>query len=84
MGRPSVFAEWPSDVPDAPTALVYGHHDEQPIDDEAWTTPPFHLEVDGDALGGRGTSDDKVQVLFHLLGLRAHLAVTGRAARRSP
>jgi acetylornithine deacetylase/succinyl-diaminopimelate desuccinylase-like protein len=79
-GLPAVFAEWPSDEPDAPTVLVYGHHDVQPVDDEAWTTPPFQLVADGDALRGRGTSDDKGQVLFHLLGLRAHLAATGRSA----
>ena len=31
-GLPTVFAEWPSDDPDAPTVVVYGHHDVQPVD----------------------------------------------------
>src|ERR1039457_1034744 len=28
-GAPTVFAEWPSDNPNAPTVVVYGHHDVQ-------------------------------------------------------
>jgi acetylornithine deacetylase/succinyl-diaminopimelate desuccinylase-like protein len=78
---PTVYAEWPSDDPDAPTVLVYGHHDVQPVDPiELWRTDPFDPTVDGDVLRARGASDDKGQLLFHLLGLRAHLAATGRSA----
>jgi acetylornithine deacetylase/succinyl-diaminopimelate desuccinylase-like protein len=80
-GLPAVFAEWPSGDPDAPTVLVYGHHDVQPVDPiELWHTDPFHPTVDGDLLRARGASDDKGQLLFHLLGVRAHLAATGRPA----
>jgi acetylornithine deacetylase/succinyl-diaminopimelate desuccinylase-like protein len=76
---PAVFAEWPSADPGAPTILVYGHHDVQPVDPlELWHTDPFDPTVDGDVLRARGASDDKGQLLFHLLGLRAHLAATGR------
>jgi acetylornithine deacetylase/succinyl-diaminopimelate desuccinylase-like protein len=79
-GLPSVFAEWPAEDPGAPTVLVYGHHDVQPVDPvELWTTAPFEPTLDGDVLRGRGSSDDKGQVAFHLLGLRAHLAA-GRSA----
>ena len=78
-GLPTVFAEWPSDDADAPVVLVYGHHDVQPVDPlELWHTDPFDPTVDGDVLRARGASDDKGQLLFHLLGLRAHLAATGR------
>ncbi|MDQ1465285.1 MAG: hypothetical protein QOC73_2226, partial [Actinomycetota bacterium] len=82
---PAVFAEWPSDVPGAPTVLVYGHHDVQPVDpEELWSFAPFDPRVvpgpDGDRLLGRGASDDKGQVLYHLLGLRANLAVGGRTS----
>jgi acetylornithine deacetylase/succinyl-diaminopimelate desuccinylase-like protein len=82
-GQPAVFADWPADgdPPGAPTVLVYGHHDVQPVDPEAaWTTPPFAPTLRGDELFARGASDDKGQVLFHLLGLAAHLATTGRSA----
>ncbi len=79
-GLPTVFAEWPSADRDAPTVVIYGHHDVQPVDPlELWTTDPFVPTVDGDVLRARGASDDKGQLLFHLLGLRAHLAATGRS-----
>jgi acetylornithine deacetylase/succinyl-diaminopimelate desuccinylase-like protein len=80
-GLSAVYAEWPSDDADAPTVLVYGHHDVQPVDPlESWRTDPFDPTIDGDVLRARGASDDKGQLLFHLLGLRAHLAATGRTS----
>jgi acetylornithine deacetylase/succinyl-diaminopimelate desuccinylase-like protein len=78
---PAVFAEWRSDDPDAPVVLVYAHHDVQPVDPlELWHTDPFEPTIDGDLLRARGASDDKGQLLFHLLGLQAHLAATGRTS----
>ncbi|MEO8889883.1 MAG: M20/M25/M40 family metallo-hydrolase [Jatrophihabitantaceae bacterium] len=78
-GLPTVYAEWPSDDSDAPVVVVYGHHDVQPVDPiELWYTDPFDPTIEGDVLRARGASDDKGQLLFHLLGLRAHLAATGR------
>lgn len=80
-GLPAVFAEWPAADPDAPTVLVYGHHDVQPVDPvEAWETEPFTPTLRGTSLYARGASDDKGQVLFHALGVRAALAVSGADA----
>ncbi|MFJ9518223.1 dipeptidase [Kitasatospora sp. NPDC101801] len=80
-GLPAVFAEWPSGDPAAPTALVYGHHDVQPAaKEDGWATEPFEPTVVGRRLYARGAADDKGQVFFHTLGLRAHLAATGRTA----
>jgi acetylornithine deacetylase/succinyl-diaminopimelate desuccinylase-like protein len=80
-GHPAVFAEWPSDDAGAPTALVYGHHDVQPVTPlELWEHPPFEPAVVGERLHGRGAADDKGQVFFHTLGVRAHLAATGRTS----
>jgi acetylornithine deacetylase/succinyl-diaminopimelate desuccinylase-like protein len=82
-GLPTVYAEWPAHDADTdtPTVLVYGHHDVQPVDPlELWDTAPFEPTVDGAVLRARGASDDKGQLLFHLLGLRAHLAATGRTS----
>lgn len=78
---PAVYACWPSADPDAPTVLVYGHHDVQPVDPlELWQHPPFSPVLVGEELFGRGASDDKGQVAMHLLAVRAHLAATGQAA----
>src|SRR5215467_1182327 len=80
-GLPAVFAEWPSSDPSAPVVLVYGHHDVQPVEPlQEWDSPPFEpVQRDG-MLFGRGASDDKGQVLFHALGLRASLASSSAAA----
>ncbi len=80
-GQPAVFAHWPAADPAAPSVLVYGHHDVQPAEPlSEWTSPPFEpAERDGQLLG-RGASDDKGQVLLHLLALRACLAAGGRGA----
>jgi acetylornithine deacetylase/succinyl-diaminopimelate desuccinylase-like protein len=82
-GAPAVYAEWPSGDSEAPVALVYGHHDVQPVDPlELWVHPPFEPTVvegpDGPELHARGAIDDKGNVAMHLLGMRAHLAATGR------
>jgi acetylornithine deacetylase/succinyl-diaminopimelate desuccinylase-like protein len=80
-GLPAVYAEWPAADPGALAVLVYGHHDVQPVEPLAeWDSPPFEpVQRDG-LLLGRGASDDKGQVLFHTLGLRANLAAAGAAA----
>ncbi|WP_329570534.1 dipeptidase [Streptomyces sp. NBC_01361] len=78
-GAPAVFADWPCDDPHAPTVLVYGHHDVQPAArEDGWNTDPFEPVVIGNRLHARGAADDKGQVFFHTLGVRAHLAATGR------
>jgi acetylornithine deacetylase/succinyl-diaminopimelate desuccinylase-like protein len=79
-GLPAVFAEWPAADPHAPTFLVYGHHDVQPGEPlSEWETAPFVPVERGDQLIGRGASDDKGQILFHTLGLRANMSARGAA-----
>jgi acetylornithine deacetylase/succinyl-diaminopimelate desuccinylase-like protein len=80
-GAPAVFADWPTADPDAPTILVYGHHDVQPAArEDGWHSHPFKPVVRENRLYARGAADDKGQVFFHTLGVRAHLAATGRPA----
>ncbi|HET9079653.1 MAG TPA: dipeptidase [Trebonia sp.] len=80
-GLPAVYAHWPAASPDAPSILVYGHHDVQPAAlQDGWDYEPFEpYEKDG-RIFGRGASDDKGQVLFHALGVRAALAANAAMA----
>jgi acetylornithine deacetylase/succinyl-diaminopimelate desuccinylase-like protein len=81
QGLPAVYAHWPAADDTAPYVLVYGHHDVQPAAiADGWDFDPFDpVERDG-RIFGRGASDDKGQVLFHALGLRACLAGSGAQA----
>ena len=68
-GHPVVYGEL-IHKPGAPTVLVYGHYDVQPVDPvELWDSGPFDPQVRGDLLFGRGASDMKGQVLatFHAI-----------------
>ncbi len=77
-GHPAVYGEW-LHASGAPTVLVYGHHDVQPVDPlDAWVSPPFGPEVRDGQLFARGAVDDKGQVLYHLEAVRALLAADGR------
>jgi acetylornithine deacetylase/succinyl-diaminopimelate desuccinylase-like protein len=76
-GLPAVYAERLVD-PELPTALVYGHHDVQPVDPlEEWRSAPFEPEVRDGNLYARGSADDKGQVFMHLKAVEALLAVRG-------
>jgi acetylornithine deacetylase/succinyl-diaminopimelate desuccinylase-like protein len=76
-GHPVVYADW-LHAPDAPTALVYGHYDVQPVDPlDLWTSPPFEPVIDGDRLLARGAADDKGQVHAHLMAAAALMATRG-------
>jgi len=74
-GLPAVYAHWPAADPGAQRVLVYGHHDVQPAAlEDGWDYEPFAPQEKDGRIFGRGASDDKGQVLFHALGVRALLA----------
>ncbi|HEX2038928.1 MAG TPA: dipeptidase [Acidimicrobiales bacterium] len=77
-GAPAVYGDWLHAGDDAPTALVYGHHDVQPVDPlEEWRSPPFEpVIVDGECLA-RGAIDDKGQVLYEIEAARGLLRTEG-------
>jgi acetylornithine deacetylase/succinyl-diaminopimelate desuccinylase-like protein len=80
-GLPAVYAHWPAQDPNAPRVLVYGHHDVQPAAvADGWDYEPFAPQEKDGKIFGRGASDDKGQVLFHALGVRAALAATATAS----
>jgi acetylornithine deacetylase/succinyl-diaminopimelate desuccinylase-like protein len=77
---PAVYGEWCAE-PDAPTVLIYSHHDVRAAKVEEWDeTAPFDPKLRDGYLYGRGASDAKGQALAHVWGVRAHLAATGRRA----
>jgi len=69
---------------DGPSLLFYGHYDVQPVDPlELWDADPFDPKIvtrpDGSKkLVGRGTADDKGQLLTFVEACRAWKAVTGK------
>lgn len=77
-GHPLVYAEH-CKAPGAPTWLVYGHVDVQPIGDRGlWEADPFEPVVKGEWLICRGSSDDKGQVLLYVRAAEAWLKAEGR------
>jgi acetylornithine deacetylase/succinyl-diaminopimelate desuccinylase-like protein len=78
-GHPVVWAETPH-VPDAPTVLVYGHYDVQPVDPVGeWQSPPFEPTVRDGKLYARGSADDKGQVFCLIKAYEAVKDENGRA-----
>lgn len=78
-GGPAVYGDWLGAGPGAPTVLVYGHHDVQPVDPlEEWRTAPFEPIVSGTEVIARGSSDDKGQVLMQVEAVRGLLSAQGR------
>jgi len=76
---PLVYADWLHAGEDAPTVLIYGHYDVQPVDPVTlWQTPPFEPTVRGEGLYARGASDDKGQTYVHVAAVEALLATTGK------
>jgi acetylornithine deacetylase/succinyl-diaminopimelate desuccinylase-like protein len=76
-GHPVVYAEYTQN-PDAPTALIYGHYDVQPVDPlDLWNSPPFEPEIKDDIIYARGSADDKGQLLIHVKAIEALMKTEG-------
>jgi len=73
-GHPAVVARTPRD-PDKRTVLIYGHYDVQPAEPlSEWTTPPFEPAIRDGRIYARGATDNKGQILAHILGVGETLA----------
>lgn len=79
-GHPAVFSEIKSDDANAPTILIYGHHDVQPTGDlSRWSSPPFEPNVDSNGrIIARGSADNKGQFFLQILAVEAWLKTAAR------
>ncbi len=93
--NPIVIAKTKSN-PKLETVLIYGHYDVQPADkNDGWKSEPFSLIQKGGKLFGRGSADNKGQILIHLysvarllkekrLGYNAIFLIEGNEETGSP
>ncbi|MGH8163395.1 MAG: dipeptidase, partial [Rhodanobacteraceae bacterium] len=71
--HPIVWARNAHD-PKKRTVLIYGHYDVQPPDPlELWDSPPFEPALRNGYVFARGATDNKGQVLAHILGVEESL-----------
>jgi acetylornithine deacetylase/succinyl-diaminopimelate desuccinylase-like protein len=72
-GHPVVWAQ-NKHQPSRQTVLIYGHYDVQPPDPlELWESPPFEPVLKNGFVFARGATDNKGQILSHILGLQEQL-----------
>ncbi|MBV6397076.1 MAG: Succinyl-diaminopimelate desuccinylase [Anaerolineales bacterium] len=74
-GHPAVYGEWLGAGKKAPTVLIYGHYDVQPVDPlDLWKSDPFEGVLRGEYFFGRGVSDMKGQVLASMKAVESAMS----------
>ena len=69
-GHPVVVAK-NAHQPGRPTVMIYGHYDVQPADPlDLWQTPPFEPRIENGVVYARGSTDNKGQILAHIIGVQ--------------
>jgi acetylornithine deacetylase/succinyl-diaminopimelate desuccinylase-like protein len=77
-GHPVAYGDW-LHAPGAPTMLLYGHYDVQPVDPvNLWESPPFEATIRDGEIYARGAADDKGQVFMHFKAIEAHMKQQSR------
>lgn len=75
---PMVFGRAESRSNPSKTLLLYNHYDVQPAEPlELWRDPPFAGVRRGRKVFGRGSSDDKGELVARIEAVRRHLEETG-------
>ncbi len=73
-GHPVVYGEKIVSE-NAPTILIYGHYDVQPVDPlNLWNSPPFEPVIKDEKIWARGSCDDKGQLYMHVKAIEAMIA----------
>jgi acetylornithine deacetylase/succinyl-diaminopimelate desuccinylase-like protein len=63
---------------DRRTVLIYGHYDVQPPDPlDLWDSPPFEPVLKDGFVFARGATDNKGQILSHILGVQEKIEQAG-------
>ncbi|MFL6440596.1 MAG: M20/M25/M40 family metallo-hydrolase, partial [Nitrososphaeraceae archaeon] len=76
---PIVYGEVKSKSnPNGKTILFYNHYDVQPEDPvELWDIDPFSGKIEGDRIFGRGSADDKGELITRIKAVEYYLKKTG-------
>jgi len=75
---PVVYGEIKSKKNPNKTLLFYNHYDVQPVDPvELWDDDPFSGKIKGNKIYGRGSSDDKGELITRIRSVASFLKVAG-------
>ena len=75
---PVVYGELKSKKNPNKTLLFYNHYDVQPAEPfDLWDYPPFSAKIKGNKIFGRGSADDKGELITRIKAVEAHLKVNG-------
>ena len=75
---PIVYGEIKSKKNPKKTILFYNHYDVQPVEPfELWDDDPFSGKIKGNKIFGRGSSDDKGELITRIKAVEAYLKTTG-------
>ncbi|MDE1764883.1 MAG: M20/M25/M40 family metallo-hydrolase [Thaumarchaeota archaeon] len=75
---PAVYGEVISKKNTSKTLLFYNHYDVQPEEPlELWNDPPFSGRMRGNKIYGRGSADDKGELVTRIKAVEAFLKTTG-------
>ena len=74
---PVVYGEVKSKKNDSKTLMFYNHYDVQPAEPfELWDYPPFSGKLKGNKVFGRGSTDDKGELITRIKAVEAYLKTT--------
>ena len=75
---PVVYGEVKSKRNNSKTLMFYNHYDVQPVEPlDLWDDPPFSGKLKGNKIFGRGSTDDKGELITRIKAVEAYLKTTG-------
>ena len=75
---PVVYGQITSKSNPSKTLLFYNHYDVQPVEPfDLWDDPPFSGKIKGNKIFGRGSSDDKGELITRIQAVNAYVKTIG-------